>query len=451
MKTGLSFIALLFFSCASHAVTAVSLQELLERVKHSTELEQQFNQQREARFISEREQQVTRLEQSRIALLAQHDRHEKLKAIYDEQQKKFVQQKELLDDKSRNLDELFGIVRQSASETSSLLKASFTHIESPDGVKPVIKLANSTELPTIVDLEAYWHALLDEMVASGVIKTFSSPVITENGIEEEKQVTRIGLFSIFSADKFLRFLPESGHLIELPRQPAIRYRQLLINFNELDTASTSTMITLPVDPTRGALLSLLTRTPTFIEKIQQGGWIGYLILALGAIGLLIVLERFIILLWVGKKMQRQAQASDAPATNNPLGRLLQTCLDNASHEAEALMLKLEECIREEAPKLNRGMATLLILASIAPLLGLLGTVTGMIATFQSITLFGTGDPKMMSGGISQALVTTQLGLAVAIPIMLFYTLLAAKSRRLINLLDKQSAALVAKHITGKAE
>lgn len=447
MRICFSLIALTLFTGVSFANQAVSLEELLQRVKHSTELEQQFNQQREARFINQRDQQLIRLEQSRAALRGQHDRHEKLKVIYDEQQKQFLQQQQLLDEKSSNLDELFGIVRQSASETSSLLKASFTHIESPDSVQPVTKLANSTELPTIVDLEAYWHALLDEMVASGTTTSFNAPVITENGIEENKQVTRVGLFTIFTDDIFLRFLPESGRLIELPRQPAIRYRQLLSDFNEENIGSG--ILTLPIDPTRGALLTLLTRTPTFIEKIQLGGWIGYLILTLGAIGLLIVIERFITLMWIAKKMQKQTKAIDVPVKDNPLGRLLQTYVDHASHEAEALMLKLEERIRQEAPKLNRGMATLVILASITPLLGLLGTVTGMIATFQSITLFGTGDPKMMSGGISQALVTTELGLAVAIPILLFHTLLAGKSRRLINTLDKQSAALVAKRITEK--
>lgn len=447
MRICFSLIALTLFTGVSFANQAVSLEELLQRVKHSTELEQQFNQQREARFINQRDQQLIRLEQSRAALRGQHDRHEKLKAIYDEQQKQFLQQQQLLDEKSSNLDELFGIVRQSASETSSLLKASFTHIESPDSVQPVTKLANSTELPTIVDLEAYWHALLDEMVASGTTTSFNAPVITENGIEENKQVTRVGLFTVFTDDIFLRFLPESGRLIELPRQPAIRYRQLLSDFNEENIGSG--ILTLPIDPTRGALLTLLTRTPTFIEKIQLGGWIGYLILTLGAIGLLIVIERFITLMWIAKKMQKQTNAIDVPVKDNPLGRLLQTYVDHASHEAEALMLKLEERIRQEAPKLNRGMATLVILASITPLLGLLGTVTGMIATFQSITLFGTGDPKMMSGGISQALVTTELGLAVAIPILLFHTLLASKSRRLINTLDKQSAALVAKRITEK--
>lgn len=447
MRICFSLIALTLFTGVSFANQAVSLEELLQRVKHSTELEQQFNQQREARFINQRDQQLIRLEQSRAALRGQHDRHEKLKVIYDEQQKQFLQQQQLLDEKSSNLDELFGIVRQSASETSSLLKASFTHIESPDSVQPVTKLANSTELPTIVDLEAYWHALLDEMVASGTTTSFNAPVITENGIEENKQVTRVGLFTIFTDDIFLRFLPESGRLIELPRQPAIRYRQLLSEYNEENIGSG--ILTLPIDPTRGALLTLLTRTPTFIEKIQLGGWIGYLILTLGAIGLLIVIERFITLMWIAKKMQKQTNAIDVPVKDNPLGRLLQTYVDHASHEAEALMLKLEERIRQEAPKLNRGMATLVILASITPLLGLLGTVTGMIATFQSITLFGTGDPKMMSGGISQALVTTELGLAVAIPILLFHTLLAGKSRRLINTLDKQSAALVAKRITEK--
>ena len=112
---------------------------------------------------------------------------------------------------------------------------------------------------------------------------------------------------------------------------------------------------------------------------------------------------------------------------------------------ETLSLKLDEAILRETPSIERGLVTLAILAAVAPMLGLLGTVSGMIETFQSITLFGTGDPKLMSGGISQALVTTELGLAVAIPILLIHSALSSKSNRLIQILDEESAAIVARN------
>ena len=134
---------------------------------------------------------------------------------------------------------------------------------------------------------------------------------------------------------------------------------------------------------------------------------------------------------------------------NPLGRILSVYSDKIAQDVETLSLKLDEAILRETPSIERGLITLAILAAVAPMLGLLGTVSGMIETFQSITLFGTGDPKLMSGGISQALVTTELGLAVAIPMLLIHSALSSKSNRLIQILDEESAAIVARNAETK--
>jgi biopolymer transport protein ExbB len=189
-------------------------------------------------------------------------------------------------------------------------------------------------------------------------------------------------------------------------------------------------------------MSLLVQAPDLKERIQQGGWIGFIILFIGAIGLLIALQRFISLSIMGRAVAKQQKESVADK-KNPLGRILSVYSDRISLDIETLSLKLDEATLREIPKIERGLITLAILAAIAPMLGLLGTVSGMIETFQSITLFGTGDPKLMSGGISQALVTTELGLAVAIPILLIHSLLSSKSNRLVQILDEESAALVA--------
>jgi biopolymer transport protein ExbB len=190
-------------------------------------------------------------------------------------------------------------------------------------------------------------------------------------------------------------------------------------------------------------MALLVQKPTLKERIQQGGWIGYLILILGAIGLLVAILQFVSLLTVGRGVTQQQQ-SDEVSLKNPLGRVLSVYRANLANDVETLTLKIDEAILRETPKLERGLITLAILAAIAPMLGLLGTVSGMIETFQSITLFGTGDPKLMSGGISQALVTTELGLAVAIPLLLIHSGLSSKSNRLIQILDEESAAIIAR-------
>ena len=144
---------------------------------------------------------------------------------------------------------------------------------------------------------------------------------------------------------------------------------------------------------------------------------------------------------IDKKVQQQL--NDEQPADNPLGRIMTIYRKNPDIDTETLGLKLDEAILKEMPALHRGLGTLALLAAIAPLLGLLGTVTGIIETFQSITLFGTGDPRTISGGISQALVTTVMGLVTAIPLLLLHSFLSTKSNRLVHILDEKSASFVA--------
>ena len=236
-------------------------------------------------------------------------------------------------------------------------------------------------------------------------------------------------------------MPENRNLVELARQPVERLRDLM---EEFETSEAGALKTAVVDPTRGAIMALLVQTPNLQERIKQGGWIGYIILILGAIGLLIALIRFVVLMRMEHGVSKQQKTKELNM-KNPLGRILSVYSDKIAQDVETLSLKLDEAILRETPSIERGLITLAILAAVTPMLGLLGTVSGMIETFQSITLFGTGDPKLMSGGISQALVTTELGLAVAIPILLIHSALSSKSNRLIQILDEESAAIVARN------
>ncbi|HHA19744.1 MAG TPA: MotA/TolQ/ExbB proton channel family protein, partial [Methylophaga sp.] len=313
--------------------------------------------------------------------------------------------------------------------------------QKPDREKFLTSLAEHKQQPTIEELREFWLMLQEEMTESAKVSRFSAPIITAQGKVEDREVTRIGVFTAFSEGKFLRYLPETGSLVELGRQPTERLQSLVANFEATTDSSLQPVV---IDPTRGAIMALLVLAPDLKERIQQGGWIGFIILGLGAIGLIIALQRFYSLTVVGRGVARQQKSTEA-SLKNPLGRILSVYSDTLAQDVETLSLKLDEAILREIPKIERGLVTLAILAAISPMLGLLGTVSGMIETFQSITLFGTGDPKLMSGGISQALVTTELGLAVAIPILLIHSALSSKSNRLVQILDEESAALIARN------
>jgi len=417
-----------------------NLDALLKQVKRESILEQQQNKKREAEFVAARDQQAKLLAQANTQLAEQERRTTLLNLAFQSQETELAEKETLLQEKSGSLGELFGTVRQMANDSRSVLESSMTSSQKPGRGEFLTTLAERKQQPTIKELREFWLMIQEEMTESGKISQFSVPVITAEGVVEDQQVTRIGVFTAFSEGNFLRYLPETGSLVELGRQPVDRLRQMVAEFE--DAGADSGLQPVVVDPTRGAILALLVQAPDLKERIQQGGWIGYIILGLGAIGLLIALLRFITLTVVGRGVAAQQKNTEV-SLKNPLGRILSAYSETGSQDVETISLKLDEAILREIPKIERGIVTLAIIAAITPMLGLLGTVSGMIETFQSITLFGTGDPKLMSGGISQALVTTELGLAVAIPIMLIHSAISSKSNRLVQILDEESSALVA--------
>lgn len=442
MKKLISLLCLLTLSLPVFAADKpANLDELLQQVKRERVLEQQQNQGREAEFAKAHDQQASLLAQAKQELAAQEKRTQQLNTIFNEQEQRLAEQQSLLDDKSGSLGELFGTVRQVANDSRAVLESSMTNVQHPERVDFLNELSDSKQQPTIEELRQLWLTLQEEMTASGKVEKFTTPVITTTGDVEDKQVTRIGVFTAFTEGLFLRYLPETGNLVELARQPVDRFRKVVAEFED---AQPGELLPTVIDPTRGAIMALLVQTPTLKERIEQGGWIGYIILVLGAIGLIIALIQFLSLTKDGHGIAKQQKQKEV-SQKNPLGRILSVYNDRLAHDVETLSLKLDEAILREMPKLERGLITLAILAAVAPMLGLLGTVSGMIETFQSITLFGTGDPKLMSGGISQALVTTELGLAVAIPLLLIHSGLSSKSNRLVQILDEESAAIVARN------
>lgn len=426
---------------------AESLDQLLNEVRETMRQEAAVNREREQEFVQQRNQQRQLLQQARNELQQLEARSDELKNAFDDNERRLAELETTLQERMGNLGELFGVVRQVAGDVAGTLESSIATAQFPGRADFLRDLAQRKALPNIQELRRLWFEIQRQITENGKVVTFTAPVLNANGEPQEGiEVTRVGVFTAVDGDgKFLEWNPPAegnpGQLSVLPRQPANRWVSLTRDFVNTEPGA---MTPMAVDPSRGAILSLVVQSPSMMERIRQGGLVGYLILGLGAVGLLLVLYRFLYLYAVGARMSSQLK-DEEPNENNPLGRVMHVYSENPDEDTETLELKLDEAILKETEPLERGLTTIKIIYVVAPLMGLLGTVVGMIETFQQITLFGTGDPKLMAGGISKALVTTVLGLSVAIPITLLHGLLSTKSRRLIHVLEEQSAGIVAGH------
>jgi biopolymer transport protein ExbB len=366
--------------------------------------------------------------------------------VFEENERKLGDLQKQLDDRLGSLKELFGVIQQVAGDARATFQQSIISAQFPDRgdslTQLIEKVSGGSRLPSIEEIENLWYQIQREMTQSGKVVTFSTEVILPDGAREERDVVRVGTFNLVSDGKYLQYLAESGDVAELIRQPAGRF---LGSAADIQAATGSdSLVGFAVDPSRGSILGLLVQAPSLSERVDQGGLVGYVTLAIGAIGMLLAAERIIFLLTVGRKVQAQVK-SDRVNTNNPLGRVLSVYEDNKGVDVETLELKLDEAIMKEMPPLERFLGIIKIISAVAPLLGLLGTVTGMIQTFQAMTLFGTGDPKLMAGGISQALVTTVIGLVVALPTLFLHSMVAGWSKRIVHTLEEQSAGIIAVH------
>ena len=410
---------------------------LVESVRQEALKEAEHDEQRINDFLAEREQQAELLRDARAQLAAANRRADQLRAEYEGNEDTLTEYEATLEERAGDLNDLFAIVRQTALSADNVLESSLVAAEQSDRSTFLQDIGKGETKPTIEDIKRLWTTVMTEISESGKVVRFPATVITPQGDEIQKNVTRAGVFTSVSDGSFLRYLPDSGKLVELSRQPAARFRNMASGLESAESGVTA----MALDPSKGAILSLMVQSPGFEERIQQGGSIGYLILVLGAIGLIIIIRRAIALFLARRAVDKQAVTKEA-GNKNALGRLKLIATANDDESMTSLGIRLDEALAEESSYLNRGLPTVAVLAAVSPLLGLLGTVTGMIETFQSITLFGTGDPKLMSSGISVALITTQLGLAVAIPLVLFHSMLTGRANRLIERLGKYSSDLL---------
>lgn len=423
--------------------TGEDVDQLVESVRAEALREAAYDEERIDRFLAAQAEQQALLETARAELAAANQRADELRVEYEGNERTLTQYEGELRERAGDLNDTFAIVRQTALNASGVLDTSLVAAEQAERSTFLELLGKGETPPSIDDIKRLWTMVMTEISESGKVVRFNATVIKPQGDERDQPVTRAGVFTSVSDGAFLRYLPESGKLVELSRQPAARFQRMA---SELESAQ-SGVVAMALDPSKGAILSLMVQSPDLKERLGQGGAIGYIILILGAIGVIIIAQRGIGILMSRKAIDAQTQAKEAGG-KNPLGRLQKVAEEMSGDDLEAVGIRLDEQLAEESSLLNRGLPTVAVLAAVSPLLGLLGTVTGMIETFQSITLFGTGDPKLMSGGISQALITTQLGLAVAIPLVLFHSLLVGRVNRIVERLGKYSSDLLTGHELG---
>ena len=433
-------LALLVFSVGTGAQT---LDELAEIVRQAASSEGQINQEREAQFLRERDNQRNLLAQAKAEKKREEQRSDDLKTDYDQLERELAELSTVLQERMGNLGELFGIVRQSSGDIQAALNDSMVSAQRPARGVFLSELAQRKALPNVQELRTVWSRMVTEIAESGKVVKFNTTVERANGEKEQLEVVRVGVFNAVSNGRFLDWdsSKSTDNLIELARQPAARFQSMA---NELQSAAPGETVAMAVDFTRGQILRAVVQSKTPIERVKEdGGPVGYVIIGVGIFGLLLCFWKAFVLYTTGGRMNRQLKAETANK-GNPLGRVLSVYSDNPDIDIETLELKLDEAILRESAPLETGLSFIKVLYVVAPLLGLLGTVVGMIATFQMITLFGTGDPRMMAGGISTALVTTVLGLVVAIPLTLLHAFLQGKSKAMIQVLEEQAAGIIAR-------
>ena len=425
-----------------------NLDKLLELVKEGKTKEQSENRKREAEFKASRDKQDQILKAEQRELARQERIADQLEAEFKKNQEKLRIAEEAYLKQLGSLNELFGHMQSISTDSRVTFESSLTAAEFGKDREEFLKdltkkMGESTQLPTISEIERVWYEIMREMKATGEVSRFSATVINVDGTQTECDVVRVGVYNAVCGNKYLEYVPSKGQYQFLARQPAGRYTSSASRLSEADSSSGYVSFSVdPSGPSGGALLANLVQNPSLWERIQQGGIIGYIILAIGGITLIYAIYKYT-MLWVMSRQVHAQLGSDTPSDSNPLGRVLKVGKSHMKDEIDRLELKLAEAIMGERPAIERGISFVKIVSVVAPLAGLLGTVTGMIITFQQITLFGTGDPKIMAGGISQALVTTVLGLVVAIPTTLAHSFLQSSARSVVDVLEEQATGIVA--------
>jgi len=414
-----------------------SLEDVLRAMQQERAAVAEENREREQRFRqnqAQREQELRRVSNQVEEAETEASRLENLRNELD---RELAELRDQLAERQGEFGELFGVARAAAADLNELLDESLISTQFRDRGEQLSSMAQSDSLPTIEELEGLWFTMMQEMTEQGKVVRFPASVVGNDNSSSSEEVVRIGPFTAFGEEGYLVF--NDGTLRYLARQPgggSLAAAERVMNHDGPGVVRGA------IDPSLGSLLGLVVETPTLRERIDQGGWIGYAIIVVALFGILLALFRWLMLTLTSMKVRRQ-MGSHQPNDSNPLGRIQAAYEEHKGEDLGTLQLHLDDAVLQELPALERGLNLVKVLAAVAPLMGLLGTVIGMIVTFQAITLFGTGDPKLMAGGISQALITTVLGLIAAVPLLILHAFASSTSRRLGQILEEQSVSLVA--------
>ena len=425
-------------------VAAENMSELLDLVKQGRSRAAGENRAREQRFAQDKANQQSELNRAERERAAEERRSARLEKKFEDNELLIAAKQEKLKERLGSLSELFGHLTAASGDLASNIEVSLVSSEYPsrEGFLQglIAKMTGSDQLPQIEEIEKVWYEMLNEITQQGVVSRFTAEVATPSGEIAQREVVRVGAFNIIDVDgNYLTYGNEK--LAELPRQPSGNAVSNAASLADA-TSGLSQFGIDPTGPTGGSFLAAIIDTPTLEERWHQGGYVGYAITAVGVFAFLLAIARVIMLTMMGAAVNSQLKSGEAK-TNNPLGRVLLVSQENPNIDTETLELKMAEAVLRETPKLEAGLTLLKIIAAVAPLMGLLGTVTGMIITFQAITIFGAGDPKAMAGGISSALITTVLGLLVAIPTVLLHTVVNGRAQKIIHILNEQATGIVA--------
>ena len=432
------------FSLSAPA-SAQSLSDIANRIKQDSSQLSAENQARLRRFQQARDEQASIMAAARQELNAAESRGRSLSGQFDANEAKLSELQNRLEEEAGDFGELLGQFRQAAGETMPVISNSIANFQYPGRVEKLSEISQASSLPSRADLDSLPNAILQEMIAQSEVTTFTTTVSNgaADGSNAELELLRIGNFTAATTDgaRFVE-VSDEGRLVAFPQQPGGAFQS---SMRSLINAGEGEVVRAPVDPTKGDLFAIFGNTLGVWEweRMQQGGTVGFVILFfILPLGVALALFKIVTLFLMGNSMRSTAKTKSA-GTANPLARVFEAYEQNKNGDIETLELKLDEQILGEAPKIERFNDIIKVLAAVAPLVGLLGTVVGMIVVFTAITNYGTGDPKIMAGGISQALVTTVLGLVAAIPLLLLGSVCSAMARGNQQVLDEQAAGLVA--------
>ncbi|MGQ0622982.1 MAG: MotA/TolQ/ExbB proton channel family protein [Panacagrimonas sp.] len=416
------------------------MDELLKQIQQGSREGSKLNAEREQRFLRNKNEQAGLLAKAESDFATANARANQSKARFAAGQSEIAELKKKLTERVGDSGQMYAAIAQSAGGFRGQVAGSLVTAQFPDRIEFLDQIAQAREIPSVGDLEKLWFLYAQEAAESGRIARFQSEVRDALGEKSQAEVLRVGLFTALTADGYLTLKAQTGQLALLARQPEGQ-GALAREFFEADEGLHEVLI----DPSRGDLLRLIAERPTVVERIHQGGEVGYVIIAIGVLGAVLAIYQFVYLLLVGGRVRRQLGNVMQPRDDNPLGRVLSS-LRGEEQDPEVLETRLSEAVLRETPKLERFQSLLRMIVAAGPLLGLLGTVIGMIITFQVITEVGAGDPKLMAGGISQAMIATVLGLIIAIPLLFVNSFLMSRSRVLTQILDEQAAGLLAQRL-----